>query len=131
MTGLIVISLGLVLGLLALGIPIYLVLMGVSSTLLVAEGRTVAGLGQHVLDHLQSPILISVPFFILSAVLMQGGGLAKILFDAALAWIGWLRGDWQLRGCGNCNFCSDNGFICSYYYGYGNAACSIDERAWI
>ena len=98
MTGLIVISLGLVLGLLALGIPIYLVLMGVSSTLLVAEGRTVAGLGQHVLDHLQSPILISVPFFILSAVLMQGGGLAKILFDAALAWIGWLRGGLAIAG---------------------------------
>ncbi len=48
MTGLILIALGLVLGLMAVGIPIYLVLMGVSSSLLVAEGRTVAGLGQHV-----------------------------------------------------------------------------------
>ena len=84
--------------LLALGIPIYLVLMGVSSILLVAEGRTVAGLGQHVLDHLQSPILISVPFFILSAVLMQGGGLARVLFDAALAWIGWVRGGLAIAG---------------------------------
>jgi len=98
MTVLILIALGLVLGLLAVGIPIYLVLMGVSSSLLVAEGRTVAGLGQHVLDHLQSPILISVPFFILSAVLMQGGGLAKILFDAALAWIGWIRGGLAIAG---------------------------------
>ncbi|MFQ1700521.1 hypothetical protein ACJ5NV_07985 [Loktanella agnita] len=70
------IILGLVL--LALGIPLYLVLIHVSSALLVAEGRTIAGLGHHVLghhvlDHLQSPILISVPFFIPSAVLMQGG----------------------------------------------------------
>ncbi len=83
---------------LALGIPIYLVLMGVSSALLASEGRTIAGLGQHVLDHLQSPVLISVPFFILSAVLMQGGGLAKVLFDAALAWIGWLRGGLAIAG---------------------------------
>ena len=87
-----------VLLLLALGIPIYLVLMGVASALLVSEGRTVAGLGQHVLDHLQSPILISVPFFILSAVLMQGGGLARVLFDAALAWIGWIRGGLAIAG---------------------------------
>ncbi len=98
MAMLIILALGLVLGLLAIGIPIYLVLMGVSSSLLVAEGRTIAGLGQHVLDHLQSPILISVPFFILSAVLMQGGGLAKILFDAALAWIGWIRGGLAIAG---------------------------------
>lgn len=98
MAMLIILALAMVLGLLAIGIPIYLVLMGVSSTLLVAEGRTIAGLGQHVLDHLQSPILISVPFFILSAVLMQGGGLAKILFEAALAWIGWIRGGLAIAG---------------------------------
>ena len=98
MTSLIVVALLAVLILLALGIPIYLVLMGVASILLVAEGRTIAGLGQHVLDHLQSPILISVPFFILSAVLMQGGGLAKVLFDAALAWIGWVRGGLAIAG---------------------------------
>ena len=94
----ILVGLIVVLLLLALGIPIYLVLMGVASTLLISEGRTVAGLGQHVLDHLQSPILISVPFFILSAVLMQGGGLAKVLFDAALAWIGWIRGGLAIAG---------------------------------
>ena len=98
MTSLIIIALVAVLVLLALGVPIYLVLMGVASVLLVAEGRTIAGLGQHVLDHLQSPILISVPFFILSAVLMQGGGLARILFDAALSWIGWIRGGLAISG---------------------------------
>ena len=98
MTTLILLALVAVLILLGLGIPIYLVLMGVASVLLVAEGRTIAGLGQHVLDHLQSPILISVPFFILSAVLMQGGGLARILFEAALSWIGWIRGGLAISG---------------------------------
>lgn len=94
----IAIGLGAVVILLALGIPIYLVLMGVASALLITEGRTIAGLGQHVLDHLNSPILISVPFFILAAVLMRGGGLAKVLFDAALAWIGWLPGGLAIAG---------------------------------
>lgn len=98
MATVIVLGLVAVLVFLALGIPIYLVLMGVASALLLTEGRTVAGLGQHVLDHLQSPILISVPFFILSAVLMQGGGLARVLFDAALAWIGWIRGGLAIAG---------------------------------
>lgn len=83
---------------LALGIPIYLVLMGVASTLLLLEGRTLSGLGQYVLDHLNTPILISVPFFILAAVLMRGGGLAKVLFDAALTWIGWLPGGLAIAG---------------------------------
>ena len=55
-------GLGTMLLLLALGIPIYLVLMGVASFLLLLEGRTLAGLGQHVLDHLNSPIQIAVPF---------------------------------------------------------------------
>ena len=100
MVSLIIFALILALGLLAIGIPIYLVLMGVASSLLVVEGRTVAGLGQHILDHLQSPILISVPVFILSAVLMQGGGLARVLFEAALAWIGWIRGGLAIAGVG-------------------------------
>jgi len=94
----ILLALGIVLILLGLGIPIYLVLMGVASVLLLMDGRTLAGLGQHVLDHLNSPILIAVPFFILAAVLMRGGGLAKVLFSAALAWIGWLPGGLAIAG---------------------------------
>jgi C4-dicarboxylate transporter DctM subunit len=94
----IILGLGIVLALLAIGIPIYIVLMGVSSVLLLSEGRTLAGLGQHVLDHLNSPVLISVPFFILAAVLMRGGGLAKVLFDASLSWIGWLPGGLAISG---------------------------------
>jgi len=87
-----------VLILLGLGIPIYLVLMGVASFLLLMDGRTLAGLGQHVLDHLNSPILIAVPFFILAAVLMRGGGLANVLFSAALSWIGWMPGGLAIAG---------------------------------
>ncbi|OUS38565.1 hypothetical protein A9Q94_02120 [Rhodobacterales bacterium 56_14_T64] len=100
MTALFIFGLCAVLILLALGIPIYLVLMGVASILLLQEGRTLAGLGQHVLDHLNTPILISVPFFILAAVLMRSGGLAKVLFDAALTWVGWMPGGLAIAGVG-------------------------------
>ena len=54
MTSLIVVALVAVLLLLALGIPIYLVLMGVASILLVAEGRTVAGLARILFEAVQS-----------------------------------------------------------------------------
>ena len=79
-----------VLILLALGVPIYLVLTATATSFLLLEGKSVAGIGQHVLDHLNSPALVAVPFFLLAAVLMRGGGVAKALFDAAITWIGWL-----------------------------------------
>ncbi|MBX2835914.1 MAG: TRAP transporter large permease [Gammaproteobacteria bacterium] len=96
----ILLGLAIVLALLALGTPIYLVLMGVASVLLIVDGRSVAGLGQHVLDHLNTPILVAVPFFILAAVLMQRGNLARVLFNAALSWIGWLPGGLAIAGVG-------------------------------
>ena len=84
--------------LLAIGVPIYLVLIGVATSLLLVEGKSVAGLGQHILDHLNSPILVSVPFFLLAAVLMRGGGIARVLFGAARTWIGWMPGGLAISG---------------------------------
>ena len=84
--------------LLAIGVPIYLVLIGTASVLLLIEGKSIAGLGQHILDHLNSPILVSVPFFLLAAVLMRGGGIAKVLFGAARTWIGWMPGGLAISG---------------------------------
>lgn len=84
--------------LLALGVPIYLVLTASATAFLLAEGKSVAGIAQHVLDHLNSPALVSVPFFLLAAVLMRGGGVARALFEAAITWIGWLPGGLALAG---------------------------------
>lgn len=84
--------------LLVIGAPIYLVLGTVAIVLLLGEGASLAGIGQHALDHLNSPVLIAVPFFILAAVTMRGGGVAKILFDAALTWLGWMRGGLAIAG---------------------------------
>lgn len=83
---------------LAVGVPIYLVLMGAAILLLLADGKTVAGLGQYVLDQLNTPLLVSVPFFLLAAILMRRGGIAKVLFEAALTWIGSLPGGLALAG---------------------------------
>lgn len=78
--------------LLALGVPIFAALMGVSAGLLLLEGKSLAGLGQHVLDHLNSLTLMAVPFFVLAAVLMKGGGIARALFDWATVLVGRLPG---------------------------------------
>ena len=88
----------LVVALLALGVPIYLVLTASAASFLLLGGGSVAGIGQHVLDQLNSPALVSLPFFLLAAVLMRGGGVAKALFDAAVTWIGWLPGGLALAG---------------------------------
>ncbi|SPF77941.1 TRAP transporter large permease [Pseudoprimorskyibacter insulae] len=84
--------------LLIIGAPIYLVLGTVAVVLLLHEGVSMAGLGQHALDHLNSPVLIAVPFFLLAAVTMRGGGVARVLFDAALTWLGWMRGGLAIAG---------------------------------
>ncbi|MCP5265580.1 MAG: TRAP transporter large permease [Burkholderiaceae bacterium] len=84
--------------LLVIGAPIYVVLTSVAIALLLNEGVTVAGLGQHGLDTLNTPVLVSVPFFLLAAVTMRGGGIAKVLFDAALTWIGAMRGGLAIAG---------------------------------
>lgn len=78
--------------LLAIGVPIFAALMGVSAALLLSEGKSVAGLGQHVLDHLNSLTLMAVPFFVLAAVLMKGGGIARALFDWATVLVGRMPG---------------------------------------
>lgn len=84
--------------LLVIGAPIYLVLGTVAIALLLNEGYSLAGFGQHALDGLNSPVLIAVPFFLLAAVTMRGGGIAKVLFDAALTMLGWVRGGLAIAG---------------------------------
>lgn len=83
---------------LAIGVPIYLALTAVAAFLLLDGGMSLTGFGQHVLDHLNSPTLVSVPFFLLAAVFMRGGGIARTLFDAAVTWIGWLPGGLAIAG---------------------------------
>ncbi len=91
-------GLALVAVLLALGVPIWLVLATTAGAFLLMDGKSVVGIAQHVVDHLNSPALVAVPFFLLAAVFMRGGGVARALFDAAITWIGWMPGGLALAG---------------------------------
>jgi C4-dicarboxylate transporter DctM subunit len=79
-------------GLLAIGVPIYVTLVLVSMGLLLAAGGSVSGIGHHILDHLNSTTLVAVTFFGMTAVFMQGGGIARRLIDVSMAWVGWTTG---------------------------------------
>ncbi len=85
-------GIGILVALLALGIPIYIVLGGLGIVLLLAEGGSAGGIAQDVLDHLNSATLMAVPFFVIAAGFIQGGGIARALIDMAATWIGRLPG---------------------------------------
>lgn len=76
------------LALLATGVPIYLALIGVAAGLLLVMGVSVAGIGQAILDQMNSESLMAVPFFVLAATFIRGGGIARALIEAAAAWLG-------------------------------------------
>lgn len=93
-----IVTIGVATLMLAFGTPIYLVISALAGLLLLNGGMSTAGVGQHVLDHLNSPILAAVPFFLLAAVVMRGGGIATALFEAARTWLGRLPGGLALAG---------------------------------
>lgn len=76
------------LGLLALGLPIFVALGGLALILLATEGIPLIGAAQVALDKLNSSTLIAIPFFVMAASIMQQGGIAKSLVDMTVAWVG-------------------------------------------
>ena len=78
--------------LLALGVPIYITLIGLAILLHLSHGASIGGIGQDILDHMNSATLIAVPFFVIAAGFIQGGGIARALMDIANTWIGRLPG---------------------------------------
>jgi len=79
-------------GLLAIGMPIFLVLGMCAAVLYIASGEPLVGVTQVVIDHLNSPTLMSLPLFVMAATFMRYGGVAKALVDVATAWLGGIRG---------------------------------------
>src|ERR1700740_873197 len=79
-------------GLLAVGMPIFLVLGLCAAVLYIVSGEPLIGVTQVVIDHLNSPPVMSLPLFVMAATFMRYGGVAKALVDVSAAWLGGIRG---------------------------------------
>src|ERR1700761_9423177 len=79
-------------GLLASGMPIFLVLGACAAVLFFASGQPLIGMTQVVIDSMNSTTLMSLPLFVMAAAFMRQGGVAKALVDLCTAWIGGVRG---------------------------------------
>jgi len=79
-------------GLLAAGMPIFLVLGMCAAVLYVVSGEPLIGVAQVIIDQLNSPTLMSLPLFVMAAAFMRHGGVAKALVDVSAAWLGGIRG---------------------------------------
>jgi C4-dicarboxylate transporter DctM subunit len=79
-------------GLLAAGMPIFLVLGACAAVLYGITGQPLIGVAQVVVDQLNSSTLMSLPLFVMAAAFMRQGGVAKALVDVSAAWLGGIRG---------------------------------------
>jgi len=79
-------------GLLALGMPIFLVLGACAAVLYIGSGEPLIGAAQVIIDNLNSSTLMSLPLFVMAAAFMRHGGVAKALVDVSAAWLGGIRG---------------------------------------
>ena len=79
-------------GLLACGMPIFLVLGLCAGILYSVSGQPLIGAAQLVIDKLNSTTLMALPLFVMAAAFMRSGGVAKALIDLSIAWLGGIRG---------------------------------------
>ncbi|HVJ51503.1 MAG TPA: TRAP transporter large permease [Aliidongia sp.] len=79
-------------GLLACGMPIFLVLGTCAALLYLVSGEPLIGAAQLVITQLNSTTLMALPLFVMTAAFMRFGGVAKALVDLAAAWLGGVRG---------------------------------------
>ncbi len=77
---------------LASGMAIFLALGLVSILVFWHDGTPLIGLPQLIVDHINTPTFLAIPFFVMAATFMQKGGVAKALVDCAFAWVGSMRG---------------------------------------
>ncbi len=79
-------------GLLAAGMPIFLVLGISAAGLFAATGQPLVSIAQKIVDELNSSTLMALPLFVMAAAFMRRGGVAKALVDVATGWFGQMRG---------------------------------------
>lgn len=79
-------------GLLAAGMPIFLVLGACAAILYFMSDQPMIGLAQNMIDQLNSTTLMSLPLFVMAASFMRRGGVAQALVDLSVAWLGGVKG---------------------------------------
>jgi len=89
-------------GLLAAGMPIFLVLGACAAVLYQVSGQPMIGLAQNMIDQLNSSTLMSLPLFVMAAAFMRRGGVAQALVDLAAAWLGGVKGSLGLVAVVSC-----------------------------
>jgi C4-dicarboxylate transporter DctM subunit len=78
--------------LIAIGTPIVLAL-GVSAALaIVAADIPVGIIAQRMYGGLDSFTVMAIPFFVLTGIIMERGGIARRIIDFAVALVGWITG---------------------------------------
>src|ERR1700734_1352173 len=83
-------------GLLAAGMPIFLVLGTSAPILYFVSGQPMIGLAQNMIDQLNSTTLMALPLFVMAVAFMRRGGVAKALVDLCIAWLGPIKGSLRL-----------------------------------
>src|SRR5487761_1964968 len=89
-------------GLLAAGMPIFLVLGACAAVLYSVSGQPIIGLAQNMIDQLNSSTLMSLPLFVMAAAFMRRGGVAQALVDFSAAWLGGIKGSLGLVAVVSC-----------------------------
>lgn len=88
--------------LLVLGMPIAIsIAFSSMMTLLLVIPFDVSAFSsaQKMVGSINSFSLIAIPFFVLSGIIMNNGGIAKKLVDFAILFVGACRGLWLIRMC--------------------------------
>lgn len=89
--------------LLALGIPVFLILLATSAVvLLLYMDVPVTIMHQVIFGSVDKVILLAAPFFIFAGELMSRGGLSKRIVAWVLSMVGGMRGSLPLTAVGSC-----------------------------
>jgi C4-dicarboxylate transporter DctM subunit len=89
-------------GLLAAGMPIFLVLGACAAILYFVSDQPMIGLAQNMIDQLNSTTLMALPLFVMAAAFMRRGGVAQALVDVSTAWLGGIKGSLGLVAVVSC-----------------------------
>ena len=89
-------------GLLAAGMPIFLVLGTCAAMLFFVSGQPMIGVAQNMIDQLNSTTLMALPLFVMAAAFMRRGGVAQALVDLSAAWLGGIKGSLGLVAVVSC-----------------------------